>query len=1016
MTYMTAMARDIDVKADTANEHKFSTKWTYNMVNGGADAGSWLSDAYDVMLTSGAATLADLPYDSNYTAWVYKTTASYHGNTKTAAQVWREAIANRMDQTGTVTGLDTDAGLTQLKTLLTDGYVLNYATDIYGWQFKAMGDDPSTSDDDGYAGKQGCYAAVASNSGHAMTIVGYDDSIWMDINSDGLVDLGEKGALKIANSWGTSWQNAGFTWVSYDALKSSSAVSGWSQGNRQAVFWYASAYWITARQQPYVPTLLAEFTLQHGARSQMGMSVGLGAGGSSPTSTWTPSVLSYDGGSLGFDGLAYANSASAPVGQFVIDMTDMSPNLSQVNRYFLSMDDSVDSNHRGTILSFNLTDAAGNVLGVCPAGPLGGELPQVTSDVPGSPARAYMDYPATGVRGLVFSDKDNDSVRDAGEPALSGLTVFLDQNGNSLLDTQVSTFSSSGELPIPARTTLRGTLDVSGLVGTLSDVNVTLNISFPRDSDLTITLVSPSGARVMLVEHIPSTGANFVNTVLDDQATTSIASAQAPFTGTFKPYNPLNALNEEDGNGTWTLEIRNSSKHNSGTLNSWSLQLSTSEVTAWTDSSGNYALTRLPAGEGVVRLLAPVGFTPTLPAGGSYTETIVGQQSLTGRDFGLYTLPPTVTQAALAVVNLAGMNAALSVRANDDGGEDKLTYAWSVVSQPAGGGATFSPNGANAAKDSSVSFAKGGSYTLRATITDAGGQTATSDVTFVVNHLPQATGEAYAVDEDALLSVLAPGVLANDSDSDGDALAARLVQDVAHGTLSLNANGSFTYSPLHDFFGQDSFTYVANDGRGDSQPATVTITVNPVNDAPTLWLPSPQSLVQGGRVTFFANGGNGIAIGDVDSGAGLVQVDLTASDGTITLGGTAGLTFLAGDGADDAILSFQGALAAVNAALEEMSYRAGATAGAAQIQIVVSDLGNTGSGGPQIASGAIELTVKTILAGDVNRDGAVSFADYQLLEANFGKAGQWEQGDLSGDGWVSFADYQILEATFGKSV
>jgi hypothetical protein len=239
-----------------------ATKWTYNMINGGADAGSWISDAYNVMLTSGAATLADLPYDSNYTAWVYKPTASYHGNTKTAEQVWRQAIANRMDQSGTVGGLDTDTGLSQLKTLLTDGYILNYATDIYGWQFKAMGDDPSTSDDDGYAGKQGCYAAVVSSSGHAMTIVGYDDSIWMDINSNGLVDSGEKGALKIANSWGSGWQSGGFSWVSYDALKAVSAVSGWTPSNRQAVFWSDTAYWITARPAPYVPTLLAEFTAQ----------------------------------------------------------------------------------------------------------------------------------------------------------------------------------------------------------------------------------------------------------------------------------------------------------------------------------------------------------------------------------------------------------------------------------------------------------------------------------------------------------------------------------------------------------------------------------------------------------------------------------------------------------------------------------------------------------------------------------------------------------------------------------
>ena len=53
-----------------------------------------------------------------------------------------------------------------------------------------------------------------------------------------------------------------------------------------------------------------------------------------------------------------------------------------------------------------------------------------------------------------------------------------------------------------------------------------------------------------------------------------------------------------------------------------------------------------------------------------------------------------------------------------------------------------------------------------------------------------------------------------------------------NGTLTLNADGSFTYTPAANFNGTDSFTYKANDGTADSNVATVTITVNPVNDAP----------------------------------------------------------------------------------------------------------------------------------------------------------------------------------------
>jgi VCBS repeat-containing protein len=83
------------------------------------------------------------------------------------------------------------------------------------------------------------------------------------------------------------------------------------------------------------------------------------------------------------------------------------------------------------------------------------------------------------------------------------------------------------------------------------------------------------------------------------------------------------------------------------------------------------------------------------------------------------------------------------------------------------------------------------------------------------------------------LNVAAPGVLTNDSDADGDPLTAVLVSDVSNGSLSLNSDGSFSYTPNANFNGSDSFTYTANDGTADSNTATVSITVNAVNDPPT---------------------------------------------------------------------------------------------------------------------------------------------------------------------------------------
>src|SRR5207245_387580 len=95
-----------------------------------------------------------------------------------------------------------------------------------------------------------------------------------------------------------------------------------------------------------------------------------------------------------------------------------------------------------------------------------------------------------------------------------------------------------------------------------------------------------------------------------------------------------------------------------------------------------------------------------------------------------------------------------------------------------------------------------------------------------------ANDDSYTTPEDTQLTVSAPGVLANDSDVDGDALSAVLMSGPSHGTLTLNGDGSVVYVPALNFNGIDSFTYKASDGQAQSGVATVTITVTPLNDAP----------------------------------------------------------------------------------------------------------------------------------------------------------------------------------------
>src|SRR5204863_520528 len=100
------------------------------------------------------------------------------------------------------------------------------------------------------------------------------------------------------------------------------------------------------------------------------------------------------------------------------------------------------------------------------------------------------------------------------------------------------------------------------------------------------------------------------------------------------------------------------------------------------------------------------------------------------------------------------------------------------------------------------------------------------------NDAPVAVNDSYTTAEDSTLTVSAPGVLANDLDVEGNALSAVLVSNPTHGALTLNGDGSFSYTPATNYNGSDSFTYKATDGTADSGNATVTITITAVNDAP----------------------------------------------------------------------------------------------------------------------------------------------------------------------------------------
>jgi hypothetical protein len=163
------------------------------------------------------------------------------------------------------------------------------------------------------------------------------------------------------------------------------------------------------------------------------------------------------------------------------------------------------------------------------------------------------------------------------------------------------------------------------------------------------------------------------------------------------------------------------------------------------------------------------------------------------------------------------------VLANDtDPDGNAITAA--LVSQPSHGSVSLGSNG-SLVYTPNKNFIGTDSFTYKAS-DGRSASPATAVLIAVHNAAPVAADDSYATGMNTKLVLSGPGVLANDTDPDGNALTAALVSRPSHGSVKLGLNGSLVYTPSKNFVGTDSFTYKASDGAATSM-ATATIIVHP---------------------------------------------------------------------------------------------------------------------------------------------------------------------------------------------
>ncbi len=216
-------------------------------------------------------------------------------------------------------------------------------------------------------------------------------------------------------------------------------------------------------------------------------------------------------------------------------------------------------------------------------------IPQADSDSDGVPDDAdncvdtanadQADFDNDGIGDVCDDDIDGDTILNINDNCpMTPNTNQSDVNNNGVgdvCDIECGLYASMDtpvDIPDNQNGGVNSSIDVTD-ANTITDVNVTVNITHTYDGDLTLILTSPIGTTVILSQENGGGGNNYISTVFDDDAANPIQGSAAPFTGSFSPEEVLSVFNDETSAGTWTLNVADGAGQDTGTIDSWSLDI-----------------------------------------------------------------------------------------------------------------------------------------------------------------------------------------------------------------------------------------------------------------------------------------------------------------------------------------------------------------------------------------------------------------------------------------------------------
>lgn len=399
MTFATAKINDWKVKSNGKNipSRVFSPKWSYNFVgsrqNDGIIYGSSQFNHFEFLKLHGGLTLDKVPYD-------YNNILNEMYNKSAKDDLWKEALKYKVDEiinisfqtrneregisSDTIVTNPNDENLKIAKEFLADGNLLTISSDTYNWSYDKKITGGSHKD-------ELIFPTIyrnpnpSDNSTHALTVVGYDDDIWYDFNQNGIAEDCEKGAFKIANSWGTNFANDGFIWISYDALNKKTSVPNNKEDQKYKGHGFLSNYalGITAKPMPtsseYENQRLLQFTLDHSVGSEVEVLLGYKSNTSEDIDDYYDMMLNDEQVKLKYpsDKTITSNSkkdtdksfngySNDTVGVFTLDLSVLEKKydikLEDINKYLVTFIDKDKNNKKLKVTDLKITDGNGKVI------------------------------------------------------------------------------------------------------------------------------------------------------------------------------------------------------------------------------------------------------------------------------------------------------------------------------------------------------------------------------------------------------------------------------------------------------------------------------------------------------------------------------------------------------------------------------------------------------------------------------------------------------------------------------